>query len=156
LGIELNREVEERAISVKMPEGTVGDVVGAVVGQAPGYKWAQVNGVINVMPQDVNDSVLELRIARFRVKDAAAEDLRAAVVSLPEVKAWLAQNQLVERTAGTPLFPEQKAGLPRISFDVSNVTLREILNRVVKEPNFHEWLVARYGDRGQYLEISIT
>lgn len=43
-----------------------------------------------------------------------------------------------------------------MSLDLRNVTLREILNRVVKEPNFHEWLVARYRDRNQYLEISIT
>jgi hypothetical protein len=155
-GIELNREVKQRAISVKVSEGTVADVIGAVVAQAPGYRWAEVNGVVDVIPQDVSDSVLELRIARFSVKNAAAEDIRPAVVSLPEVKAWLAQNHVVERSFGTPLFPAQRAGLPRISLDLSNVTLREILNRVVKEANFHEWLVARYGDRNQYLEISIT
>jgi hypothetical protein len=112
--------------------------------------------VVNVMPKRNANSILNLRIAHFQVHDANKFALHQAVVSLPEVRAWLAQNQLTEHTPYGMLGPiGAMRQLPVVSLEMNNLTLREIMNRIVKEPGFSGWLLARYGEQNQYLEIHI-
>jgi hypothetical protein len=144
--------------SVSISQGTVADVFDALVQQAPDYKWVQTKGVVNVMPRQDSDSVLDLKIARFRANKATPDAIVAAIGSSPEVKAWVSQNRMVERDLFTPSILVGEGGKtdqPRVSLSVKNATLRDILNMIVKKPGFRVWLVGRYGEQRQYLSISI-
>lgn len=49
----------DRPISVKVKDGTIRDVMDALVRQAPDYEWKLADGVINVAPKRGRDSFLE-------------------------------------------------------------------------------------------------
>ncbi len=155
IGVELDDQQPDHSISVKVHHGTVRDVVNSIVTQALVYKWVQVNGVVNVMPKQEGESVLDLKIARFQVRNASASDLREAVVSLPEVKGWLHQNRVSARSIIAIISSNQGNDFPRAYLDLNDVSLREIMNKIVKAPGFHIWSFARYGQGKQYLSISI-
>jgi len=159
LGIETDAQGQTaKNISVSISQGTVGDIFDALIQQAPNYKWVESRGVVNVMPKQDTDSALDLKIARFHVTHATPDDLHAAIRSLPEVRAWLDQHRLVERglvTSSILIGSNGKTDQPRVSLRLKNMTLREIMNTVVKKPGFRVWLVGRYGDHSQYLSISI-
>jgi hypothetical protein len=152
-GFELDSEPGDRAISVRVLGGTVADVLDAIIAQVPDYKWVETNRVVNVMPKHNTNSILDLQIAHFYVRDAAPGPLRLAVASLPEVHSWLTENHVTERSALGILGPIVQP--PFVSLGLNNLTLREIMNRIVKEHRFSSWSFGRYGERNQYLSISI-
>jgi len=157
-GIDLEMPLKQRRLSVDVSRGTVIDVLNAIVAQEPSYKWVKVNGVINVMPEEHENSILDLRIPHLQLANADSSGVHAAIVSLPEVKEWLEQNHLTERT---PNYMEIIVGknrdvMPRVSLDLHDMTLREILNRILKSCRFHSWVVARWGEKNQYLSIGVN
>lgn len=161
--IPLGIEADERGqgakhISVSISKGTVADIFNALVQQAPNYKWVESGGVVNVLPQQGGDSVLDLKIARFHVTHATPDGLHTAIRSLPEVRAWLNQHHLTEHgpvTGNVLIGRNGKTDQPHVSLSVKNITLREIMNTIVKKHGFHVWFVGRYGDHNQYLSIGI-
>jgi len=159
LGIETDAQGQTAGhISIDVSKGTVADIFNALIQRAPNYKWVESNGVVNVMPLQDTDSVLNLKIARFYVTHATPDDLHIAIRSLPEVEAWLNQRQLAERgfmTSSILIGANGETDQPRASLRLKNMTLREIMNRAVKKPGFLIWFVGRYGDHSQYLNISI-
>jgi hypothetical protein len=159
LGIETDAQGQTAAhISINVSQGTVADIFNVLIQQAPNYKWVESSGVVNVMPLQDADSVLNLKIPRFYVSHATPDDLHIAIRSLPEVETWLNQRQLVERgfmTSSIIIGSNGETDQPRVSLRLKSMTLREIMNTVVKKPGFLAWFVGRYGDHSQYLNISI-
>ncbi len=157
-GIDLELPVKHRSISVNVSRGTVVDVLNTIVAQEPSYKWAKVNGVVNVMPEENPNNMLDLRIASFHVRNADSSGIHAAIVSLPEVKEWLEQNHLTERTPNYTdiIVGKNRYVMPRLSLDLHNMTLREISNRILTSRRFHSWVVARWGEKNQYLSIAVN
>ena len=156
-GIDTEIPIENQPVSVHVHRGTVADVLNAIVAREPGYKWLSLNGVIDVMPKESANSILDIRIARFRVKKATFFDIHTAIASRPEVKKWLKQNHLTERTpmAIDILVGKNGAGLSHVSLDLRDVTVREILNKIAVSPGFRSWIVGRWGDKNQYLSIGV-
>jgi hypothetical protein len=155
IGIELSGQQPAQNISVRVSHGTVMDLVNGIVGQASGLEWAELNGVVNVMPRERPNSVLDLKVAHFHVRDASVADVRDAVAAIPEVKAWLAQSGVSERSFVSPDPTAQINGQPRVSLDLNGVSVREIMNTIVKAPGLHVWSFVRYGKDRQYLSIAI-
>lgn len=159
MGIETDAQGQSaKHISVNVSQGTVADIFNALTQQAPDYRWVESSGVVNVMPRQNVDSLLDLKIAAFHVTHASPDVLHAEIRSLPEVVAWLNQHHLVEHgpfTSSILIGRNGKTDQPRVSLRLKNMTLREIMNTVVKKPGFRVWFVGRYGDNGQYLNISI-
>jgi len=157
IGLDLEIPVERESVSVRVPRGTVADILNAIIAQEPGYKWAQVNGVLIVMPEVNPNSIVGLQIAHFHVRNADLFGIHTAIVSLPEVKKWLEQNHLTERTAFAFDMLVGKDGYnpPRVSLNLRNVTLRDIMNEIVRRPGFHSWSVGRWGEKNQYFGIAV-
>jgi hypothetical protein len=159
IGIELNGQLPAQTMSIEVSDGTVADAFSAIMKHAPGYTWVEKNGVVDIMPEQDTNSILDLRIGHFKVHNATPNDIQSAVRSLPEVKAWLSQNYVVERsfmTTSILIGSDGKTDEPRVSLERRNVTLREIMNSlVVKKGGPGSWSFARYGDSNKYLDISI-
>ena len=72
-------------------------------------------------------------------------------LSLAEVKTWLdkttSQNQ--------PLRESFLAG-PRVSVDLNDVMLREIMNAIIKVAGMHAWLFTRRGENQRTLHVIIS
>jgi hypothetical protein len=145
-------------MSVHISKGTVADIFSAIVDDAPSYKWSEQDGVVNVLPRESMNSVLDLHISRFTVKNATSIKVREAIDTLPEVEAWLKQNGVVDRSPiDIDVFARTrgKPALPRVSLRLHNLTLRELLNGVVRKTPLSGWTVSRYGESAQYLYIQI-
>ena len=156
IGMDLERAKKSQLATRHISNGNVADILNSVVSQEPGYEWADVGGVINVTPKDRKNSILDVRIAKFKVTDANPFEIHDAIVSLPEVKRWLADNQLAENTGFAGIIPVGRNGpaLPRTSINMHNVTLEQILNAIVKS-GLSSWNISRWGDNSQYLSISV-
>jgi len=159
VGMDLETLSDRRPIAINVPRGNVADVLNAIVAQQHGFKWAEVNGVVNIGPQHNPNSILELRIAHFRINQAGYDQIHHAIVSLPEVKTWLEDNHLTEDGStvviggvgpGHPL-------KPLVTLDLQEITLREILNRIIKCPSYVEWTISRGEDGGgkQFIIIGV-
>jgi hypothetical protein len=160
MGIETDAQGQSvMHVSVNVPQGTVADIFNALMQQVPNYSGVQSNGVVNVMPRQNADSLLDLTIADFHVSHTSPDGFQSAIRSLPEVKAWLNQHQLAERTPTTSsilIGSNGKTDQTSASLRLKNMTLRKITNAVVKKPGFLSWFVGRYGDRSQYLSMGIN
>jgi hypothetical protein len=159
LGVETDAQGQStKHISVSVSQGTVADIFNALIQQAPNDRWVESSGVVNVLPRQHADSLLDLSIAGFYVTQATPDGLCAAIRTLPEVEAWLNQHHLVERsfvTSSILIGRDGKTDQPRVSLRLKAMTLREIMNTIVKKPGFRVWFVGRYGDHGQYVNLSI-
>jgi hypothetical protein len=158
VGMDLETLSDRHPISVNVPRGKVADVLNVIVAQRRGFKWAVINGVVNVGPRQNAKSIVDLRISHFRINRASFDQLHAAIVSLPEVKSWLGDNHLTERGARVVIgavSPGQPFK-PLVSLDLQDVTLREILNGIIKCSGYHAWSVSRDGDNNQYLSIGVN
>jgi hypothetical protein len=153
-GIESDGLGVGRNLSVRLPRGTVSDLLNAILAKIPGYHWTEADGVVNVMPDKNVNSLLEVPIRHFVLHDAAPSDIRATVLSLPEVKTWLVRNKVSERSLVSTISANNDSG-PRLSLIMDKVKLREILNRIAKTPGLHAWTLSRYGSGRQYVSISI-
>jgi hypothetical protein len=151
VGIELRSAGDDRPVQIYIAQGTVANVLDTISARAPGYRWSEVDGVVDVVPRQGGSEILNLKIASFRVSDANALQLQSKISSLPEITNWLKKNEIVARTASGDGTVEQ----PRVTLTLRNVTLRTILNVIVGSPEFTSWLVSRYGDHGQFMTIRI-
>jgi hypothetical protein len=113
------------------------------------YAWEIKSGVVNVFPKDgYRDGLLRdllgTEILRFRVsKDTSCWSLAKDLTSTPEIKKVLEDNGTSYRTRNFT-----GAYFPQVGRDfdlsVSNVTLKAILNNVIKEsPTAKFWLITR-------------
>jgi|SRR5580704_3824539 hypothetical protein len=159
IGVDLGPKSPHSPIAVYVAQGNVEDLISATVAKTPGYKWTEVGGVVNIGPETDATTLLDIVIPHFQVKHATPADIHSLICSLPEVKLWLEQNHLEERTAFVSDILIGKNGVtnqPRVSLNVRNMTLRTIMNRMVKSPGFSSWMVGRWGDRDQYLTIGVN
>ncbi len=158
MGIDLEMPPTRQFISVEVSHGTGAGVLNAIVEGEPGYRWTEINGVVNVVPQQSTNSILDLRIAHFYVRHADPLVLHAEIVALPEMKRWLEQNHLKERGVfGRDILVGKNGmtSLPHVSLDLRDVTLRAIMNRVATSPGFGGWIVSRWGEKNQYFNLQI-
>jgi hypothetical protein len=155
-GVDTDGELPEGITSVRVADGTVADIVNNLVRRLPNYKWEITDGVLNVSPQERRESVLDVHIHALHLRRCTPADFPHKVASVPEVREWLVKNGVMEHTPvaviGAISSPPNK---PDISIDARDLTLRQILNRIVKSPGLLRWAVGRYGEGGRYLGILV-
>lgn len=153
-GAELTGGIGEKPVSVQIRKGTMSDVLRAIVSRT-GYEWAVRDGVINIHPEHCA-CLSDLFIGHFEVTNASPDEVRRALLDLPEVAAWLARNGVTERSNAEAEVPEIWSQPPPVSIRVDNTHLADVLNDIVQKAAWHNWLLSRYGDRNQYLDIQIN
>lgn len=98
----------------------------------PRYRWQSDSGVINLVPFAGEPDLLKVRVRRYRVNADLNEALQQ-LLALPEIKEGTSRLGLKRNTVKLLVGPSPFYDSPsRISLDVSNVTLREALNALVR------------------------
>lgn len=135
---------QEKITQTWMPLGaSLKDILDLIVTYDPAYRWSVEGNVINLLPKDGEPALLKTRINSFRLDspttiDSAVEQL----MKLPEV-----QKQEKELHTGVGLHlivGPRSANAPKIILDCSNMTLREVLNAIVRA---YGWAVWSYRER---------
>lgn len=141
-------------ISIKIDEGTISDVLNAVAQSDPRYQWEEVDGVINVFPKEHRKSLLDTKVSSFYIDHSIKRDVADVIADLPEVRVALNRMGIDWRNEST-LSNESCDQSIGFSLKLHNVTVRTILNEIIKRDKCCYWYVNRHGENFKYVTINI-
>jgi hypothetical protein len=152
VGFESVVNASDHQVSVDFSPVEVAGALRSLVAHEPVYTWKLDNGVYDVFPKAVRDSVLDVVVRDFSVKDVTLEEASDSISSLPEFRSWLSAHHA--RRHEIYLYSGHiKGASSRVSLVVSNVPLRTVLNDLIIVSGERQWTVLRYGDKEEYIAI---
>lgn len=127
--------VESHFFTIDADNEKLEKVLDMIVAQMKNYDWEINDDVVNIYPIKGRDKrlseFLDLRIKKFTLKERSYIFLiRTKLFELPEVTGFLADNNLnFSDMRGDLNFLERRIDA---KFEFSNLTMRELLNRITK------------------------
>lgn len=146
-------------LNIDIENGTLNDVLEAVMRQQSIYHWDIKDGVLNLDPigskHDFLTDLLDLTISRYDVKRADRSGLRRQILESVEVKGLMSNKNVKFSRLGDS--PSLRAASDDYKIDLSaaNVSVRSILNKIVKESRYKIWVVDMVGRNKNDLVISL-
>jgi phage pi2 protein 07 len=138
-GFEIARGSSEPGFyRINLKKGTLSDLLNQFVTQHKEYSWRIEDGVINVFPKEnyrdpIVRELLETKIRDFSVAEKTSTmAFGKNLLSSPEIKRILELYGITYDAGDLGGFYIQRLG-QRYSFHASNMQLKSILDRVVKE-----------------------
>lgn len=157
-GSEANEVSKE--IEVSIENGTVRNVLDAIMESDGRYQWQINDGVVNVYPKLYQESILDVTVESFSYDSKKTMSFGESISKTPEVKAKT-------RSMGIRFFEMSFGGLVGkggvlcckdssvFSFEIQNATVRKILNEAIRKKGSHYWVVSRLGKNNVLLNISL-
>jgi len=147
---------EPGSIRISVESGTVRDVLNAIVAAEPIYVWREMDGVINVLPRQHADSLLDVVLSRFEVNQVGKGEARRTLLATLEVKRWMVRTGVQERTFFTLPGGTGEDSAP-ISLNLTNVSVRTVLNTMLRTGAFRYWVYSPYKfDDRQFFLLTTT
>jgi len=163
IGVEVSRDddlLNGTKVILQMNSGTLRDALDAVISQNPLYTWNMTDDVINVVPRALSrdlflKALLETRFQNFSIERGEPRiHIRESLTTRPELRRLLKASGV--RAVNETFISRDSRPLDRdFSLDVSNLTVRTILNRVIKDSKARYWIVNRYGKNRRYLLLNL-
>ncbi len=159
IGIELAdpKHSPRRKIDLDLPETTVKGFLDSVVTIDPRYTWKLEAGVIHVWPLAGRDTVvaslLDTKISHFAVADRASRyQIHNDILNLPEIKSKLVVANV------SPMIFLNFSSMDRLEKEVvfyeSDLTLRELLDKLAQKTKINRWVIRRWGDNNEFITLS--
>lgn len=104
------------------------------------YVWEMAGGVINIIPKD---SELNIRVSSFTVDNIdiySALSILIKQIGRPNIQHALQSNIARQET----IYPYYRNDGPRIKVSLTNATLRDCLNALVRQDGLHDWHLRHY------------
>ncbi len=140
-------------INISVREGTPRDVLDAVVNSDPRYRWENVGGVVNVVPKEPCNSILDVVVSNFQVQGSDVQQIGDALIMSGEVNRELTrvgiQHLDIRQTTGP-------TGSHPFSLSFSEVSVKDILNEILRRGIASHWVLERFGDHNQYIQILLV
>lgn len=148
IGFELIKfEESESLITLSLEKVELKVVLDNIIEQMPNYSWSLEDGIIIVRPRALRSALLEFRISELKFENAAYRDLGPKILGSSVIANEVEKEGLV---FGWPALDEPGSMSSRIeerngrktSFTgiFSNGTLREMLNKMLRDGNAQYWL----------------
>lgn len=161
IGLEIAATDNELAIyDIDFKKGTLADLLDQFVRVHGSYSWEMKDGVINIFPRDsyrdfaINE-LLKTEVAVFRIDpDTSGWKLVESLLSTPEVRSKMQARGITSSGLNFSggYFPQ----LGRtFELDVSNTTVKSILNRVARDSQLARMWVAKKYDSDQSFFIRL-
>ncbi len=145
---------------VHIKKGNVRGALDSIVKQNPLYTWKIQDEVVNVLPTDSNrDSLLrellETKLERFTIpRGLSLLGLRLALTTSAPVESVLSQENV--RPENSSFMSRDTRPLGRdYMLDITNVSVSELLNRIIRDSQTKHWIVFRHGKRKEYLVVNL-
>lgn len=153
IGLEVAARQPRAQVSFELRDPTVHDVLNAIVQSAPGYKWRESEGFIEVLPVEESSPLLDATISNFHVSDADRAGALDQLLNLPEVQDGMRAMGLNRRD-----YSSASAGRDgdKFSMTLQGVTLRHALHKIFKESGGRFWVFQRSGPRSGNEFFSIS
>ena len=159
IGIEMGdpKLTPARKINLNLKETNVKEFLDAVIAKDPQYTWKLEGGIIHVWPVVGRDafltSLLDTKVSQFAIAGGSSRyDIYNDIMNLPEIKVQLVLADvapLIFLTSGTMQKVEKE-----VLFVESNLTLRQVLDEMVKKTNISRWVITRWGDKSEYITLT--
>lgn len=127
---------EDNLITVDFENADLRTVLNSIVVQMKHYVWEVNDGVVNIYPKEGRDDRLK-RLLNVRVKSfsmgigAPADDIQPRIMLfLPELKSFLAENDLFPETAQRLTYFDEWTFPDGLV--LQDITFKELLNRLTK------------------------
>lgn len=163
IGLEVASEddlLNASNISLNLEATTLKDVLNSIVSQNTLYNWKIIDSVVNVFPKRSNrdlalQKLLETRIETFSVREGTSRyNFRDFLIKKEELRTVLENENLVPEVAvfsSRDIKPLGRA----FSLSVSDISLKDLLNRTVRESETKYWIVSRTGENKQYFLLNL-
>jgi hypothetical protein len=151
--------LKDSRIAIHLNPGNLGDALNAVVAEKPAYKWKIEEGVINLFPKEENRDVLlstllDTQLLTFSSRKGLSRlDLREQLTGAPEIRNLLDAYGVVADNGAISMYEVYPLGR-NYSLNGANLTVRSVLNRVIRDSETKFWFINRYGDNKEYLIIN--
>jgi len=136
-------------INVDIQDGTLRDILNALITNDPRYTWTTSEQTINVYPVIEEDPLMQLVIPRFRIERADSYEALNVLFNLPEIRGELERVKTKRRD----FFDGNSAQLRSFSIDMKQVTVRQTLNAIAHSSNSGFWTFSKYGKQNEYFSI---
>jgi hypothetical protein len=160
VGFEAASNDDERVnYQLDFKKGSLSDLLNEFVARHDQYAWEIRDGVVNIFPKDnyrdaLFRDLLATQIDSFAVKKkTSCMELAKSLAATSEVRKVLAAHgtSYRERDFSGSYIPQVGQNF---ALDVSNMTLKSMLNKVIKEsPAARFWLVTRNSDQTFFLSV---
>jgi hypothetical protein len=163
IGLEVSLKDDlsvRKQFQIQIDHGTLVDVLEAIVKQDPVYTWTIREGVVNILPQECCrdpflQELLSVGLEKFSIKRGLGKlGFRLKLSADPAVKTLLDRYRVVEDNQSfmsrdlTPLGRNYE-------LEVRDVSVVELLNRVVRESQTKYWIMQRYGEHRQFFVVNL-
>ena len=142
-----------RPISLDFSAKSVDTVLNQLVSQKTDYVWAFADNVYDIFPKSNWDSILDLQISEFGIKELSSKEASAAVGQIPEIKHWLASHSVSRRELYVCVGSCWEHSEKLVTLSLQAITFRTLLNALVTAFGTSHWMVCRYGDEQEYIGI---
>jgi hypothetical protein len=162
IGVEMAFDDNElTTYQLEFKKGTLSELLTQFFTQHDQYAWEIKDGIVRIYPTGnhrdaVVDELLDTQIGSLYVKEGSSCSLlEDSIANSAEVKSLLKANGVTYRRLNFTGFYFPQLG-KRYKLDVSNVTVRAILNKVIKEsPLAKVWVIQRDGaDQTLFININ--
>jgi hypothetical protein len=147
-----------KKIDLQLENKSVRELLQSIVEQDTRYEWKLVDGVINVFPKNDSDillgELLSTQVAHFSVDNCQNRlTVRSNLLDVSSIKSKLEDakvSPLVVAFTGIDLV---KLG-EKSKLNLSNKTLREVLNAIIKNSSTRFWSLKRVGDNNEFILLN--
>lgn len=162
IGLEVSHKddlLNGRKILVEVDSGTIKDVLNAFVAQQNIYVWETTDGVVNIFPRDtyrdpILREILRTEVAQITVTNRTSRiDFRKTVLGDENLKKVIISTGLIAEPEVFTSYDTNVLG-GNVGFADSNITLRALLNKVIRNSKTKSWIVSRYGEHHRYLLLN--
>jgi hypothetical protein len=143
IGLEADPSKPKSQITLDLRDVTFSEILDGIVKSEPLYQWRENDGFIDVFPVNGGLSVLDTPIRSYKVKDINRDLAVNRLLGLPEVQALTSSMNLKPRP---PYPPSAQTKDEKLSFDVSGITVRQVLNQIARYSGAKFWVFRRYDD----------
>ena len=137
---QLRFEAGTHPITLYIEDGSVEDVFNEIIRQLEDYNWEISDDVVNIFPVKGRnkkfEELLGMNVKRFTFeKGETVDDITKKIMALPEFGSFLSRNKLKFDGFRMGMNFVLKAQYGRVideGMDFSNLTFRDLLNKVTK------------------------
>jgi len=158
VGIELGDEklTPLREINLDLPETNLKDFLDSMIAKEPRYTWKLEGGVIHVWPISGRDALLttllDTKISHFAILgEVNRYAIYSDIMDLPEIRSKLVVAG-VEPLTFRGFGSGAKLG-KNTFFNESNLTLRELLDKIILKTEIKQWVISRWGNNSEFISL---
>lgn len=158
VGIELGDEkrTPHRGFNLDLPQTNLKDFLNSVIAMDPRYTWKLEGGIIHVWPVSERDtlitSLLNEKISHFSiVGEVSRYAIYSDIMDLPEIRSKLVIAGVEPLTFRGP-GSWTKLGKDTF-FKEANLTLRELLDKIVLKTEIKQWVISRWGKNSEFITL---